>query len=483
MKKLIAVVLLLSLLSVAAFCMIGASVSEEKANVTIRETVVYGDKSYADGITVLTRAHYDDHLFWNTSYTIGDVPKISTDYEFHYSPYYENGERRYRGLMLDADLRYGVNTTIPADESVGLQKAYRELFDATPPGETGTKTIRLQDYYDYYPVRVNIDLPGVIWNGNDYDHLISYDYADERAVWEAFNAFFKIPIPEDLPAFDISVTRHIQGHVIGTGSGGHGSQYQFYPRCAYTNNRVFFSIGNTYDHKGEETRYIDTSLIPGGYGIYSFTYQNVRNDTNTRGNTTTFYPGYETGVAADTLAMVFPLDRHAEVIYMTLSNDQSKLYLFTKEYDVTHLTIIDVASMTQLQKIKITEARSFTFYEYDNCIALHGWDYISVIEKQKDGLCRLAFTVPRNKEINDSNYQKGVATAMAFDGQTLVLVDQTGDTEYPSLETCGFTVAIYNETGLVYYAVYENSLSTVTNPNDYAFNCLPVRYTVNLPSS
>ena len=72
---------------------------------------------------------------------------------------------------------------------------------------------------------------------------------------------------------------------------------------------------------------------------------------------------------------------------------------------------------------------------------------------------------------------------MAFDGQMLVLVDRTGDKEYPSLETCGFTIAIYNETGLVYYGVYESSLSTATNPNDYAFNCLPVRYTVNLPSS
>ena len=67
---------------------------------------------------------------------------------------------------------------------------------------------------------------------------------------------------------------------------------------------------------------------------------------------------------------------------------------------------------------------------------------------------------------------------MAFDGEKLVIVDRTGDEIYPSLELCGFTVAVYNRTGLVYYAEYESSLSVSRNASDYAFNCLPVQYTV-----
>ena len=96
MKKIIAIVLLLSVLSVASFCMIGGAVNEEKANVTIKENIIYGDKSYADGVTVFTRAHYDDHLFWHTTYTIGDKNTTATDYEFYYSKQYENRERRYK---------------------------------------------------------------------------------------------------------------------------------------------------------------------------------------------------------------------------------------------------------------------------------------------------------------------------------------------------------------------------------------------------
>ena len=94
-------------------------------------------------------------------------------------------------------------------------------------------------------------------------------------------------------------------------------------------------------------------------------------------------------------------------------------------------------------------------------------------------MCSLAFTVSRMKEVNDSNYQKGVATTMAFDGEKLVMVDRTAEKTYGTLELCGFTIAIYNSTGLVYYGEYESSLSATANPHDYAFNCLPIKYTVS----
>ncbi len=481
MKKIIAIVLLLSALSIACFFMIGEAVGKEKANVTIKENIIYGDRSYADGITVFTRAHYDDHLFWNTSYTIGDTPKTLTDYEFYYFDHYEYRERSYQALTLDVDFKYGLDTATPLEECEGLQKAYRELYDAIRPGETGTKMIRLQDYYTYYPVRVRFDLPGVIWQGNDYDRLAFDEYVNERAVWDAFNEFFKIPIPEDLPAFEISITKDLRGEGVGVGSSGHDRDYYFNVRETYTDDRVFFSIGNRFDLKdGEDMRYIDTNLIPGGYGIYSFTYKNVRNSENTKGNTTIFHPGYETGIEADSLAMVFPLEQHVEVIYLTMSNDESKLLMFTREHGVTYLTVIETGSMSALQKIEVTKDQYFTFYPYDDCIVLNGWDSISVIEKQADGLCRLAFSVPRMNDINDSNYQKGVATTMDFDGETLVMVDRAAEKTYGTLELCGFTVAVYNNTGLVYYGEYESSLSAIADPHNYAFNCLPIKYSVSL---
>jgi len=466
MKRMIAAACLLAVLSVGVFCAVGSMVSREKANVTITENVLYGDKAYANGVTVFTRAHYSDKLFWNTTYTIGDAPKTTTDFEFHHTRYDENVQSEPRGVTLYVDLQYGVNLMKPADACTGLEKAYRELYEATKPGTKGTKTIRLQDYYTYYPIRIgSMDLPGVMWN--EYSYVGTEEVGNIRDV---FQEFFKIPVPEDLPAFTISLVRDGRGNVIGSSVSGNAFDYWLNTRSAYTSDRVFFSINNKLDNTEGQELYVDTDLIPGGYGIYAFSYKNVRDSANAQ--------GMETGIEEETLAMVFPLEQNAEVLYITVNNDESKLLLFTRQRGITHLTVIEIATMQQLQKIEITEAKQYTFYEYDNCIVLNGWEYISVIEKLDSGLCRLAFTVPRMEEVDGSELQKGVMTAMAYDGEKLVIIDRTGDERFGSLPLCGFTAAVYNAAGLLYYGEYQSSLSLSVDPSNYAYNCLPVRYSV-----
>ena len=163
MKKVIAIVLLLSVLSVCGFIQIGNIVTEEKSNVTITENVLYGDKSYAQGASVFTRAQYDYHLFWDTTYKVGENPVCNTNYSFYAIEQHNERARSYNGVMLDLDIKYGVNTATPVEELTGISKAYRELYDATEPGSESKRMISLQDYYTYYPIRVAIDLPGVLW--------------------------------------------------------------------------------------------------------------------------------------------------------------------------------------------------------------------------------------------------------------------------------------------------------------------------------
>ena len=163
MKKVIAIVLLLSVLSCGVFCMISADVLSERSNVTIKENVIYGDSSYAEGATVFTRAEYDYHLFWNTIYRVGKTPTCETEYEFSAKKQYGNSDRRHNGVILELDIKYGVNLAVPAEEQSGISKAFRELYDETEPGEEKKRLIRLQDYYTYYPIRVSMDLPGILW--------------------------------------------------------------------------------------------------------------------------------------------------------------------------------------------------------------------------------------------------------------------------------------------------------------------------------
>ena len=103
MKKIIVLVLILSVLSVSAFFVVGALVIGEQENVTFKENVIYGDRAYANGVNVFFRSHYDNHLFWNTSYTIGDESKTETDFEFHYNAFTDPKPRKGRGAILKTD--------------------------------------------------------------------------------------------------------------------------------------------------------------------------------------------------------------------------------------------------------------------------------------------------------------------------------------------------------------------------------------------
>ena len=359
MKKMIALVLLLSVLSVSAFFAVGALVSGEQENVTFKENVIYGDRTYANGVNVFMRSHYDNHLFWNTSYTIGDEPKATTDFEFHYTAFADPKPKKGRGAILKTDFPYYHSyDDLLAGEPVGLKMAYRELYDETPVGETGTKTVRLQDYYDYYPIGFfTLSLPGVDWMAHNYDDLTGM-YKNIRDVWDAFNEFIKIPIPEDLPAFEIELKKIGENHLSTRMLGPY---YQIESASAYTSTQCFFSITTDYDGKR-----VDTSQIPGGYGIYAFSYQNSGNKF------------YGDGIDTDSLAMVYPLGEAEEVVHMIVSEDETKLLAFTAEQGGFFLTVIDIATMTELQKIFLDVTTNFEITEHDTCIVLTRSDAVAL---------------------------------------------------------------------------------------------------------
>lgn len=460
MKKYIAVVLLLSILSISSFCLIETVVGKEIANVVITENVIYGDKKFAEGITVVSNASYDEHLHWDTSYTVSQQPRISTEYSFYYFEHRETPEIKKRGLTLDVNLKYGFDLRKPAEESYGIQKAYRELYDTIPERGAGSKIIRLQDYYDYYPIRVNFDLPGVNWSGNDYETLYSQN---AREIWNKFNEYFKIPIPEDLPSFEISISKGENS----ISAGGLSLEFYFNVINAYSENKLYFAFRNKYSVEDGEERYVNTELIPGGYGIYSIDYKKVE-DSNKKS-----YSGsdYETGIDVNSLTTAYPLEQHQEVIYMTLSKDRNKLMFITLENTSTYLNVIDLHTMTQSQRIPIGEFEYHSIYEKDNFIAIRDKSKLAVIEKNEMGDCELAFTVSRNTEYDNNVRLTGYLTTMAFDGERLVIVERIADEHHNTSISCGFELTVYTASGLVFYAEYGSSLSPAADNFDYSSRC------------
>ena len=472
MKKLLVLLCLLLALGLFAVCAIGASVSEGRDQVTLTPRHLYGDPAAAQGATLTMRAELDSHLLWDVTYPIGG--ETQTDFRVSLRELSFEGRPQIDGIHMYEDIEYGLDTRKPPEELTGIEKAYRELFDRTEPGTKGRAEIRLQDYYTYYPLRIDVNLPGTLWHGLDYEDMDSNDYVNERAVWDAFREFFRIPIPADLPPFEISVIKNVDGGIGGCGSSApkEGAHYNLYAETAYTSDTCYMAINNRY---GEG--YVDTSLIPGGYGIYSFTYTNVRNDKNTQGNATIFHPGYVTGVHAETLAMVYPLDESIMVNEMFVTPDEERLLVICEDRaGVVSLLVIDLESMQQIQTIPVTEHVWVSVHQEEDFFVLFYNQIISVYKLCEDGSYAHVLTGDQPFAVNGAFGSVNSNDAMDLDDGRLIIVNLQKEPRYQTMYTASICVAVYGASGLLYYGEYDNSLAVNPNTQIYNDNVNPVEY-------
>lgn len=465
MKKILALMTALVLLSVSAFGVIGSTVNAEKDQVCFTENILYGDKSAAEGVAVSSRLHYQNHLFWESSYTLGENQSSKTDFDFSQLDRYENESSHYNGISLQLDFWSSSidYEEIPIEQLTGVPKAYRELYDETAPGEERSKQIRLKDYYDYYPIAFTISLPGEGWT--DYDYLRYNGANSEEAKRQValFNEFFKIPVL-DSDTLGLSVSKPDGSGDPSTTRGlDWFGTYRTDSRSAYTSDKCYFSIVNRKDN-GEK---IDTSLIPGGYGIYAFAYDSATDDGKSK-------------LYADTLETVFPLDEDVYVLHLSANSEQDRLLLFTSEQGATYLTVIDIETMKTVQKVQLFEdaidSLSYVWVYKDFLVLQRPKNQLSVVALNDDGKYEFKFTTPVESHYS---YFMNYDVAIDFDGNRLVIADQLYDTQ-PGDD---FYVAIFDSSGQIFYAEYTSSLSSnydydhceFFGSNPISVNCQPNR--------
>jgi len=473
MKKVLALMAVLLIASVGIFCAVGAAVNENKDTVVTTENILYGDKSAAEGITIKNQSRYDRHLFWDTTYTIGEPAECNTEFWFSAIELRRDNPRNNMGIALEIDIAYGCDFYKPAVEQPGIERAYKELYDAAKPGEELKKVIRLKDYYDYYPIGIEIDLPDTYWHGFAHENLHwSEEYNDYKSAWSAFNEFFKIPVPEDM-IMEISISKGYNGNEpTGIGSSFvDKDSYYMSTVSTYSDDTCFFTINN----RTNDGNFVDMSLIPGGYGIYAFSYGGEAKKKN------------KTGIDVDSLKMVYPLDEEVVNVHLSMNTEKTKLLLFTNDGEELVLTVIDAATMTALQKLSLgtgdlyeireygAEHELYEGREFGSFIVLYlRGNKIGLLVENEEGEYEHKFTVDSvETKVMNSDFMYLKNPSINYDGERLVVVDYMFAGPYHNIPSCGYNVAVYEESGLVYYAEYDSSLSAHPYTDWYEENCLP----------
>ncbi len=456
MKKYVAIIAVTLALSLVALTAVAFTVGARGNDVTVTEKVIYGDKSYAEGLRVITHSQYDDHLFWDTDYLVSEAPECSTDFKFYTNGKPYRGTRQYDGIRIrtDFNFEYGERLTDPSALNLLLQEFYASM----PTNGRVTKIIDLADYYDYYPLSFSIDLPGVIWSGNSMFHLQSNHTGSKKIVHTAFEEFFRIPMPESLE-YEFFAEKYPNSSTSLGYSRLEKYEYFIYSdgNAVYTDTACYFTL----PHRDTRGITVDMSLIPGGNGIYRFNY--------TAGEA----KSGRTGVDASSLCNAYPLSLETDVYFLRVNSEQTRLIMLTKENFDLYFSVIDVETMQELQKIKLPTPDYSSVHYYDGFIVIDQAEKLTLISKQNDGSYSLEYTVPLNPEDSELiSYINVYECVMDYDGERLALASNLYNS-HRNMQICGFYVAVYTESGMRYYGEYESSLDKNFQESNYSFNCHP----------
>lgn len=430
-----------------------ASINSEKDNVTLNETVLYGDKDEAENLSVTAHVSQSGHLFWDTTLKTGKENLVETDFRFSQKEENHFSDFDY-GISVEATGSFGLSS---AEINYDMLPATAQFTaDRTQNGEVHSETVNLKDFYDFFPLRIIIDIKGFTYYSDD----AFFTGEDEMAeIKNEFIDYFKFPIEEDY-MYDVTIEKDSEGNIVTyEGNPSEDESFWLTTLSAVTDDACYF----TFDLSSSPD--IDTGQIKGGYGIYRLPLSVTEEEDKYFGTV----PG-NVKVDAEDLSTVYHLDRNIEIIDFKFSEKHNKLILTTLENGFYCITVLDASTGKELQKIPAMEQSAqgegfFHIFCCDDFMAIKDLDNrFSVIEIQADGkfvpvLTTAPFDADLSTILNSSSN-------LAWNGEKLAFASYICE-EYPNtpyedsyylIDKCGFYLLVLNDEAVLYCGKYDSSL-------------------------
>ena len=437
--------------------------------VTVTHRTLYGDPAAAEGVTITVRNHYDQHLLWETSLSLFDGAAPETEFTFSNDYLSSSGDAVYEGIVFSSlqnvfSFFYDDELSDAAKEKYAEVIAYlAEVEASVEDGQSKTFTVDLSEYLDYYPLEGQIILPDDMTPFSEFEYWTSQ--SDEVA--QKINDFFRIPMNAPY-LVEYTIDKTTAGSSYGASL---SHKYYLHASGAVSSDACYFSFNAVMD----DGQVVDTSQIPGGYGIYRLPYET------------------HTGADLDGLKMVYALDPAEAFEGLYLSDDGKRLLLHTWQGNDLMLTVIDIATMTRLQKVAVWTRSEESYYDivcYDDFFLIEeDWensddlDQVTVWVQLEDGTYGQAFSVP----INWSAFPEGSKLDLFYqyenavdyaDGKLVVLHNTMLDDPYlyysRYYSKCDVYVAVYDASGMIYAGIYQWNLTTINEQDPYSQRVQPM---------
>ena len=468
MKTILVSVVLLFMLALGSVICTAVTLQSDVRDVRLEEITHQGDIAAADGLTVVSKNHWRNRAIWTSTHQIGNADAAVTEFDFSARRRYASGNSGADYLVLDNDMPRGVDFTetldrfgismgeassrnfdivsdedtfraFATDPALGIAAAYNALYMDAPLNVEVRATVRLRDYYEYYPISLQLNLPGVIWTHGDLSKDTVAKPGTQAYVVQAFRDYFKIPMLDEV--IEIHLTRRNNGMNWGSSDVGDTDSYSLYSLSAANGTDCYFTF-NTHTNRGETV--IDTSEIRGGYGIYRLPY---RKSTSTA----------DIGVDVDAMEMVYPLKPGTKIEGLYFNTAGTRLILITQQdHETVCIDIIDPLTYECLQRFSVSGSYFGHLKQTDGYTVAVTSDSLAVLTEE-DGVFTHAFTAEILRDADGNHRPVTSSHAAAFDGTRLAIVGNAYSQAY-SWDICGYDVTVYSADGVLWDGTVENTL-------------------------
>ena len=320
-----------------------------------------------------------------------------------------------------------------------------DIAERTENGETRTETVRLSDYYEYYPVTMELYL---------LDQEGRYRMYANWAECQALTDYFGLKVPEDLMV-EVSVTKDELGQVYNVETNDADNQrFWFDCQAIVVEDGLCMSIAVM-----SEGVDVSENLVAcrDGFGLYFIPFSDELKTDYEQGD-----PVFD----LEHVRMFCPLAPGSAP--MLLSREaEGQVLLYAREDGALKLSVFDTDTWQCVQWETIFPLGEEDAYSLlgsgDGFMVMSGPDNMFRVVEEADGVYTPALSGVQDMGegyVDEWWYN----VECAYDGQRLAVAGITASGD------CSLWVQVYDETGLTYGARIDHSLDREDAWNLYEYN-------------
>ena len=483
----IAAALVIVSLGAASFTF--AAVRGQMADCRITEKTIVGDAAAAAGLSASFGMGLQNQLYWRNVFTYGGADDGADVQETAFSrknPFpgkrknpipsvrltgYMTSGNALDDILTDPAEGYPIRQELLAQVrqeffTAGAAERVQEIKRALPADGETTQDLKLKDLFRYYPIEG--DLTGTsIWAAS-LDNAV-YASEDSVKLGQDLNRFLRIPIPET-ESSGFSVGKYPDGSLNFNYYQGKENcsqqedHFDFHSIACSTPDAVYFTF-NTHTDDGDV---VDTSLIPGGYGIYRLPYDREKEI-----------------FLSEKLEMVYALDPKKQYTDIYASPDGAKLFLVSQAARLAAVGVKEVQATAEIIDVRTMQCdrREEIVCSADTALGYDAGDYL--IFRGRSELCLYTYQDGSYKKelmLADVDFRKPALQNLfydhrcrtAYDGKRLSILGEADfdieddDNTMWLWETAGTVeVAVLDASGLAYYGTLRSNMQDFYDAKGY----------------